>query len=325
MIQLTARKSTRISVIIPVKNMAGKIEQCLKAVYAQSLPPYEVLVVDGRSTDGTAERAQNHPVKVFYQDYGAAGAARQIGVENARGDYIAFTDADCVPGKDWLKILVGGFSEGIVGVGGGIQNIGQGTWTKSINLAFATLLGSGRSVQGGASLSDRFVKSISGCNSMYRKSDILRAGGFDPDLSGADETELNARLLKSGKLRYVSDAAVLHDHSRGLKEFARNMYRYGGWRKESGVWDWPMLPPLLAPLLLLTLLASRWILPAIIGLYLVIIGLHGLYFSIKDKDIRYLVTIPVVFILEHLCYTVGFWKEVFRPRKMPKPAGEAPK
>jgi GT2 family glycosyltransferase len=322
---LTAQKSAKISVIIPVKNMAGKIEQCLKAVFAQSLPPHEVIAVDGRSTDGTAERAQKFPVKVFYQDYGAAGAARQIGVEHAEGEYLAFTDGDCIPGKDWLKNLVGGFGEGVVGVGGGIQNIGKGLWTRSINLAFATFLGSGRSVQGGASFSDRFVKSISGSNSMYRKSDLLRAGGFDPDLSGADETELNARLLKSGRLRYVRDAAVLHDHSRGLKEFARNMYRYGGWRKECGVWDWPVLPPLLAPLLLLTLLASHWILTAIIGLYLVVVGLHGLYFAIKEKNARYLVTIPVVFILEHLCYTVGFWKEVFRPRKMPKAAGEPPR
>ncbi|MBU2534749.1 MAG: glycosyltransferase [Chloroflexota bacterium] len=322
---MTAQKSAKISVIIPVKNVSGKIKQCLKAVFAQSLMPYEVIVVDGRSTDGTAERAQNYPVKVFYQDYGAAGAARQIGVEHAEGEYLAFTDGDSIPGRDWLKNLVGGFDEGVVGVGGGIQNIGQGIWTNSINLAFATFLGSGRSVQGGASFSDRFVKSISGCNSMYRKSDLLRAGGFDPNLSGADETELNARLLKSGRLRYVSDAAVLHDHSRGLKEFAKNMYRYGGWRKECGVWDWPVIPPLLAPLLLLTLLASRWILTTIIGFYLVIVGLHGLYFTIKKKDLKYLVTIPVVFILEHLCYTIGFWKEVFIPRKMPKPAGEPPK
>ncbi len=316
---------SKVSVIIPVKNMAGKIEQCLKAVFDQSLPPYEVIVVDGRSTDGTVARAQNFPVEIFYQDYGAAGAARQIGVEHAEGEYLAFTDGDCIPDRDWLKNLIGGFGEGIVGVGGGIRNIGRGIWTNSINLAFATLLGSGRSVQGGASFSDRFVKSISGCNSMYRKRDLLQTGGFDPELSGADETELNARLLKFGKLRYVSDAAVLHDHSRGLKEFAKNMYRYGGWRKECGVWDWPVLPPLLAPLLLLTLIASRWILLAIIGFYLLITGLYGLYFAIKEKGARYLVTIPVVFILEHLCYTFGFWKEIFRPRKMAKAAGEQPK
>ena len=150
----------------------------------------------------------------------------------------------------------------------------------------------------------------------------INIGGFNPDLSGADETELNVRLLKSGKLRYVNNAAVLHDHSRGLKEFARNMYHYGGWRRESGVWDWPMLPLIIAPLLLLTLLISRWILTAIIGLYLGIVALHGLYFAFKKKDIRYLVTIPIVFIIEHLCYAVGFWKEVFRSRKTPRPIGE---
>ena len=157
---MTTPKAPKISVIIPVKNMAGKIEPCLKAVFAQSLPPHEVIVVDGRSTDGTVARAQKFPVKVFEQDYGAAGAARQIGVEHAEGEYLAFTDGDCIPGKDWLKNLVGAFGEGIVGVGGGIQNIGRGIWTKSINLAFATFLGSGRSVQGGALFADRFVKSI---------------------------------------------------------------------------------------------------------------------------------------------------------------------
>jgi len=318
-------KLPRISVIIPVKNMAGKIEQCLKAVFAQSLPPYEVVIVDGRSTDDTAERAQKFPVKVVYQDYGAAGAARQLGVEQAEGEYLAFTDADCIPDGDWLKNLIGGFGEGIIGVGGGIKNIGRGIWTNSINLAFATFLGSGRSVQGGASFSDRFVKSISGCNSMYRKSDLLQAGGFAPELSGADETELNARLLKSGRLRYIRDATVVHDHSRGLREFGKNMYHYGGWRKECGVWDWPVLPPLLAPLLLLTLIASHWILVGIIGFYLVITASHGLYFAIKEKEARYLVTVPVVFILEHLGYTIGFWKEIFLPRKMPKAAGEQPK
>ena len=133
-------ESSKISVIIPVKNMAGKIEQCLKAVFAQSLPPYEVIVVDGHSTDGTAEQAQNFPVRIFYQDYGAAGAARQIGVEHAEGEYLAFTDGDCIPGNDWLKSLAGGFRAGIVGVGGGIKNIGRGIWINSINLAFATLL-----------------------------------------------------------------------------------------------------------------------------------------------------------------------------------------
>ena len=116
----------RISVIIPVLNQAGKIEQCLKAVFSQPLPPHEVIIVDGHSTDGTVEIAQRFPVKVFYQEHGAAGAARQIGVDNAEGEYVAFTDADCIPDQHWLKSLLSEFSGDIVGVGGGMKNTGRG-------------------------------------------------------------------------------------------------------------------------------------------------------------------------------------------------------
>jgi len=308
----------KISVIIPTLNIADKVEKCLEAVFSQSIEPQEVIIVDGRSTDGTVAKAKKFPVKIFFQDYGACGAARQIGLQNAEGEYVAFTDADCIPSKDWLRNLLNGFGEGIVGAGGKIENIGKGRWTRSINLAFATFLGSGRSIQGRTFKTKRFVKSVSASNSLYRKSDLMKVGGFNPDLSGADEAELNARLLKMGKLLYVPEAAILHDHGRGLREFARNMYHYGRWRKESGIWDLPSIPPLLAPLLLLTLLIDFWILPALIGAYLVIIGAFGLKFTIQEKNISYLVSIPVIYIIEHFFYTVGFWKEIFRPRKMRK-------
>ena len=308
----------KISVIIPVRNVADKIEKCLEAVFSQSTKPYEVIIVDGRSTDDTVEKARKFPVKVLFQDYGACGAARQIGLQNAEGEYTAFTDADCIPSKDWLRNLLAELGDDIVGVGGRIENIGEGRWTRSINLAFATFLGSGRSIQGRTFKTKKFVKSVSASNSMYRKSDLVKIGGFNPDLSGADEIELNARLLKVGKLLYVPEANTLHDHGRSLKEFAQNMYYYGGWRKESGVWDLPSIPPLLAPLLLLTLIINPWILPTFIGAYLVIIGAIGLRFAIQERNMIYLVSVPTVYLIEHFFYTIGFWKEIIRPRKMGK-------
>jgi len=308
----------KISVIIPTLNAAAKIERCLEAIFSQSIKPYEVIVVDGRSTDETVEKARKFPVKIFFQDYGACGAARQIGLQNAQGEFIAFTDADCIPSGDWLRNLLAGLGEGIVGVGGRIENIGEGRWTRAINLAFATFLGSGRSIQGRTFKSKKLVKSVSASNSMYRRSDLIKIGGFNPDLSGADEIELNARLRKVGKLLYVPEAAILHDHGRSLKEFAQNMYYYGGWRKESGVWDLQSVPPLLAPLLLLTLLINCWILPAFIGAYLVIIGAIGLRFAIQERNMIYLVSVPIIYLVEHFFYTIGFWREIIRPRKMRK-------
>lgn len=309
----------KISVIIPVRNEADKIERCLEAVFAQSLKPYEAVVVDGRSTDDTVDRAKKFPVRLFFQDYGACGAARQIGLENAEGEYLAFTDADCIPSLNWLHDLATQFESGTVGVGGGIENVGEGVWTQSTNLAQNTFLGGGGSIQTRLFPEKRFVKSISACNSMYRKRDLVEVGGFNIHLSGADETELNRRLtkLKKGKLLYVPSAVVVHDHGRSLKEFAKNMYSYGGWRRECGVWDLPVIPPLVVPLLLLSLIFTRWILLSFLGLYLIAIMAAGFKFAVQKRDIRYFFSIPIVYLVEHSCFILGFWKQTIFPRRMP--------
>ena len=134
--------------IIPVRNEEEKITQCLEAVFSQSLEAREVIVVDGHSSDRTVERAREFPVKVVYEDYGTVGGARQVGVLSAESEIVAFTDADCIPEKNWLEDVVKEFDEGIVGVGCGIKNIGEGLWEKSINLVAGTFLGSANSVQG---------------------------------------------------------------------------------------------------------------------------------------------------------------------------------
>lgn len=85
----------KISIIIPVKNEENKIEQCIGAVFNQTLKPFEAIVVNGHSTDNTVENAKKFPVKVVYENYGTVGGARQVGLENAEGNFIAFTDADC--------------------------------------------------------------------------------------------------------------------------------------------------------------------------------------------------------------------------------------
>jgi len=282
----------RVSVVIPVRNAVDKIGTCLEAVLSQSLKPIEVIVIDGRSTDGTVEKVRQFPVKLFL---------------------------DCIPSRDWLQNLVANFEEGIVGVGGGIENVGEGLWLRSINTAQNTFLGGGISIQTRLFREKRFVKSISASNSMYRRGDLAEVGGFNIHLSGADEAELGRRLVKrkAGKLLYVPSALVVHNHGRNLKEFARNMYNYGGWRRECGVWDLPASPPLLAPLVLVSLIFTRWIFLSLFGLYLIAIMAAGLKLAVQQRDLRFLLTTPVVYVVEHTCYVLGFWKQTVFPRKMP--------
>ena len=104
----------RISVVVPVEGLhplypciqhslhsvelspSAKSENgsCLEAVFSQSFKPYEVILVDGHSDDGTVKRAGEFPINVLYENYGAVGGARQVGVDGAKGESIVFTYAD---------------------------------------------------------------------------------------------------------------------------------------------------------------------------------------------------------------------------------------
>jgi len=304
---------SRISVIIPVRNEANKIEQCLQAIFAQSLKPDEVIVVDGHSSDDTVNRAQKFPVKILYEDYHNRAGACQVGVENAKGEYIAFTDGDCIPNKEWLANLMKEFKDGVVGVGGRYEDIGQGLWTRSINLTFKTPLSGAKSRWD----KRKMVKNLSVCgaNGICRREDILKAGGFKVTLSGAEDLELSNRLAKLGTLVYTGDAVILHNHNRGLTDFARQAYRYGGWRRESRLWDWPVVPPLLVPLLLLSLFFTPWVSLGALALYVATIVVTGTIIAIREKKPVYLVSIPISYVIQHFPYIAGFWKETIRPRK----------
>jgi len=310
----------KVSVIIPARNQVDKIEQCLKAVFSQSYKPCEVIVVDGHSTDGTVKKALKFPVKILHENFhntrerNRSGAC-QVGIENAQGEYVAFTDADCVPSREWLEILLREFNHQIVGVGGGIKNVGDSLWEKSINLALSTFLGSARSIQGRFFKNSRFVSSISTSNSMYRREDILRVGGFKTRLAGAEDLELNCRLLKVGRLWYTPKTVVIHNHSWALEggggmvtQFAKKMYRYGKDRGMVRKWDLQIVPALAIPLLLLSLVFTPWIMVGIVCFYLAIIAFMGLKFAISERNSKLVSSVPVVYIIEHVLYSFGLWR-----------------
>lgn len=96
----------RISVIVPARDAAPTIGRTLAALAEQDLrEPYEVIVVDDGSRDGTVAQAEAAPgaVSVVRQPGRGPAAARNRGAAAANGQILAFTDADCVPHRGWLS------------------------------------------------------------------------------------------------------------------------------------------------------------------------------------------------------------------------------
>lgn len=99
-----------ISVIVPVYNVEPYLAECLDSVMAQSYKHIEIIVVDDGSTDNSGQLcdqyAERDPrIKVVHKKNGGLSEARNLGIDRARGEYIAFVDSDDVISPNFLQVL----------------------------------------------------------------------------------------------------------------------------------------------------------------------------------------------------------------------------
>ena len=97
---------SRVSVVVPTYNRAELLKEALESIRSQTLPPLEVVVVDDGSTDHTAHicAALGQSIRYIRQDNGGPAAARNTGIRDARGEWIAFCDSDDVWVADKLAV-----------------------------------------------------------------------------------------------------------------------------------------------------------------------------------------------------------------------------
>ena len=228
-----------ISVVVGIRNEERFIEECIESLLRLDYPQdsYEIIIVDGMSTDKTRDLVQKYPVRLLLNERKNVAAARNLGVKNARGDLVAFTDGDCKVYSQWLKILVleiQNAPDDVVCVGG--PNLIFDTdpiFGRVVGYAQETFLGSGGSAQSKNSTKKHYVSSLPNCNAMYKKSAIQEVGCFDERFLIGQDGDLNYRIGKRGhKFLYIPEAQVLH-HRRGtFKSFSVRMFKYGMWMAE---------------------------------------------------------------------------------------------
>jgi glycosyltransferase involved in cell wall biosynthesis len=293
----------KVSIIIPTKNNADILEECLESIRNLDYPKdeVEVIIVDGCSTDNTVEIARKYGCKVVYEEVGTIGGARNVGVEYSNGDYIVFTDADCVVDREWLKNLVMEFiDERVASVGG--PNI-----TPEDDTEFARCVGGVLKLLSnpGARYAfniDRVLEVYHNptCNSAYKRSVFQKIGGFNPKLVTCDDEELDYRIKKKGYgILFTPYARVYHYRKPTWKRFAKMAWNYGVGRgqvvklhRELGKWYY------CTPSALILLIALLFVLSLIIPVLALIafsilvvggigIGLMGLYLASKTKKSRF--------------------------------------
>ncbi|MEI6480113.1 MAG: glycosyltransferase family A protein, partial [bacterium] len=96
----------KISLIIPAYNEEKYIGDCLRSIFdTHKNSFFEIIVIDNASTDKTAEIASSFGVKVFHENQKGVVRARQRGYLEAKGDILAFVDADTLMPEGWLNII----------------------------------------------------------------------------------------------------------------------------------------------------------------------------------------------------------------------------
>lgn len=201
-----------ISVIIPAYNEEKALPATLKSINSLDRKPDEVIVIDGGSTDKTAEVAKKYGAKPVTVPHRGIGFARQKGVEAALGDIIAFTDADTIVPHDWLTIIEQTFMlPNVVGVYSGFK-VPSGWWPYRwyINYVQPAFLFVSHYLH---------MPMAPGQNTAFLKTKAIEAGGYPEDFKIAEDLEMARRLMKLGKLVYRTDNYVISSGRRGDEGF----------------------------------------------------------------------------------------------------------
>jgi glycosyltransferase involved in cell wall biosynthesis len=193
--QTERRSSVKISVVIPAYNAARFLPRCLKSVFAQTLKPDEVIVVDDGSTDNTAGFAAALGARVISRRNGGPSAAKNTGIQSASSEWIALLDADDMWVPDKLERQAACVRPETVLVYTGRRifddnSVREGQPAIDANSARKML---------------RYANPIPNSSVLVSREAVTQAGGFREDLHYGEDWEMWFRLQRLGQFEVVAD------------------------------------------------------------------------------------------------------------------------
>jgi GT2 family glycosyltransferase len=220
----------KVSIVIPVYNGAATIAQCLESLIPQALAGHEceIIVIDDGSCDETMSVLSRYKdVRVVSQprNMGPA-AARNRGAQEATGEIILFTDADCVPGENWVADMARSFEDdpGVTGVKGVYRTRQRDLTARFVQLEFEFKYERMKQQEK--------IFFIDTYSAGYRRDVFLESGGFDTGfpVASTEDIELSFRLAAKGyRMVFNPRAYVYHQHPASWIDYMKRKFKYAYW------------------------------------------------------------------------------------------------
>lgn len=318
-----------LTVGIVVKNQEKYIAETIENVLNNDYPKkkYELIVVDGNSIDRTQEivkrlmeKHQNIKLIVEPWEKGTSGMARNLVIQEAKGEFIVFTDGDCVVPRNWIKDLVVCLTENhrdnkkVVAVGGIRKPCSTKNWKEDLlNQVISTFWGSGGS-QGFVSTKNKYTDSIPTYNAIYL-TNVLKKEQFC-DIPLGDDYELNSRLIAKGyQIAFDRKVMITHHQEGDLTTFLKQMFLYGKaqaliYQRIKKMRYFAFIAPLFVLGLLVGLILSFFnnffllIYSGILSFYLLLSLYYTLNLFFKTRK-NYICLAFIIFPLQHISYGIG--------------------
>lgn len=299
----------KLSVVVPVRNEAASIRALLDGLLDQTLPPGEIVVVDGGSTDSTIEIISEFiddgaPLRLLREINSLPGRSRNKGAAAANHEWIAFIDAGTKPECDWLALLSAKAGNADV-VYGSYQPVVDTLFKECAVMAY---------MSPPSEIEGKLVRSRSVASLLLKREVWQAIGGFPEDLRSAEDLlflnaieETNYRIAKApDALVHWQVQGTLSGTFKRFVTYARNNMKAGLWREwQAAIFKRYAL--LLASALPVVWLGPRWLLIPLLLWLLMLAGRavvaiwrnrFGYPAGIAENAIRLVVLLPILGTLD---------------------------